>query len=98
RRIVRMTDRNGYSFHYTYDAEGRCVEEHGDDGLHRVSHRYEPEHRRTVVTRADGGVWIYEYDEHQTLVAIQDPHGGRRTWTVAGDGRILEEIGADGET
>ncbi|WP_437684250.1 RHS repeat-associated core domain-containing protein [Sorangium sp. So ce131] len=97
-RIVRMTDRNGYSFHYTYDAEGRCVEEHGDDGLHRVSLRYEPEHRRTVVTKADGGVWTYEYDEHGTLTCLEDPYGGRRRWLLDEEGRITEEVGPDGRT
>jgi RHS repeat-associated protein len=98
RRLTRMTDRNGYSFHFTYDAEGRCIEEHGDDGLHRVSLRYEPERRRTMVTKADGGVWIYEYDEQGALVAIQDHYGGRRTWHVAKDGRVLEEVAPDGHT
>jgi RHS repeat-associated protein len=97
-RIVRMTDRNGYSFHFTYDALGRCIEEHGDDGLHRVALQYEPAERRTLVTKADGGVWIHEYDERGTLVRIEDPHGGERRWVVDDEGRILEETGADGKT
>ncbi|WP_437317053.1 RHS repeat-associated core domain-containing protein [Sorangium sp. So ce385] len=97
-RIVRMTDRIGYSFHFTYDADGRCVEEHGDDGLWRVAHRYEPEKRRTLVTESDGGEWIYEYDEHGTLVAVQDPYGGRRAWILDDEGRIEREVGPDGRT
>ncbi|WP_437755897.1 RHS repeat-associated core domain-containing protein [Sorangium sp. So ce1389] len=96
RRIVRMTDRNGYSFHFAYDAEGRCVEEHGDDGLWRVALRYEPERRRTIVTESDGGEWIYEYDEHGTLVARQDPYGGRQTWELDEEGQIVREVAPDG--
>ncbi|MGK3988993.1 RHS repeat-associated core domain-containing protein [Sorangium sp. So ce136] len=97
-RIVRMTDRNGYSFHFAYDAEGRCVEEHGDDGLWRVALRYEPERRRAIVTESDGGEWIYEYDEHGTLVARQDPYGGRLTWELDEESRIVREVAPDGRT
>ncbi|WP_437755896.1 RHS repeat-associated core domain-containing protein [Sorangium sp. So ce1389] len=95
-RIVRMTDRNGYSFHFAYDEQGRCIEEHGDDGLWRVGLRYEPEHRRTVVTQADGGQWTYEYDESQTLVCIRDPYGGQRRLVTDEEGKVTHEIGANG--
>ncbi|WP_438007093.1 RHS repeat-associated core domain-containing protein [Sorangium sp. So ce321] len=97
-RLVRMTDRNGYSFHFAYDAQGRCVEEHGDDGLWRVALRYEPENRQTVITQADGGEWIYGYDENQTLACIRDPYGGQRRLVTDDEGRVTSEIGADGRT
>ncbi len=95
---MRATDRNGYSFHFTYDAMGRCIEEHREDGLHRVALKHEPAERRTLVTKADGGVWIYEYDERGTLTRIADPHGGERRWVLDDEGRILEETGPDGKT
>lgn len=97
-RVVRMTDRNGYSFHFAYDAEGRCVEEHGDDGLWRVALRYEPEKRSTIVTEADGGEWVYAYDENQTLVAIHDPYGGERQLVKDAEGTVTSELGADRRT
>ena len=90
-RIVRMTDRNGYSFHFVYDEQGRCIEEHGDDGLWRVALRYAPEQRRTFVTEADGGEWIYEYDENQTLIAIHDPYGGKRQLVLDDEGKVVSE-------
>jgi len=34
RRRVRYTMKNGQSFHYEYDEQGRCVRGWGDDGLH----------------------------------------------------------------
>ncbi|WP_437577373.1 RHS repeat-associated core domain-containing protein [Sorangium sp. So ce887] len=97
-RIVRMTDRNGHSFHFAYDDQGRCTEEHGDGGLWRVALRYEPENRRTLVTRADGGEWVYEYDENQTLTSIHDPYGGKRRLVTDEEGKITSEVGADGGT
>ncbi|WP_438007091.1 RHS repeat-associated core domain-containing protein [Sorangium sp. So ce321] len=96
RRIARMTDRNGYSFHFTYDDQGRCIEEHGDDGLWRVALRYQLERRRTLVTKADGGEWIIEYNENGTLVSIQDPYGGTRRRIVDEDGRVVRDIGVGG--
>jgi RHS repeat-associated protein len=97
-RLVKLCYRNGYTFHYTYDAQGRCVEEHGDDGLWRVALRYEPEQRRTVVTRANGGEWIYTYTDDGTVVSIQDPHGDSLERVVDGVGRVAREIGPGGRT
>jgi RHS repeat-associated protein len=92
-RMVRKTSRGGYSFHYAYDDQGRCNEEHGEDGRWRVSLRYEPEDRRTIVTQVDGGEWTYEYDENLTVVAIQDPQGGRKERVLDEEGRVLCERG-----
>ena len=36
-------DRRGYSFHFEYDEEGRCVHSRGDDGLLEVFLEYHPE-------------------------------------------------------
>jgi RHS repeat-associated protein len=93
-----MTDRNGYSFHFAYDDQGRCIEEHGNDGLWRVALRYAPEQRRTFVTEADGGEWIYEYNENQTLIAIHDPYGSTRQLVLDDEGKVVSELGPDGRT
>jgi RHS repeat-associated protein len=97
-RLVKLVYRSGYSFHYTYDAQGRCVEEHGEDGLWRVALRYEPEQRRTVVTRANGGEWIYTCAENGTIVSIQDPHGDILERVVDDEGRVVREIGPGGRS
>ena len=36
-RMTCRIDRRGYSFHFAYDEEGRCVHSRGDDGLLEVS-------------------------------------------------------------
>lgn len=91
-RMVQKTDRNGYSFHYAYDEQGRCVEERGDDGLFHVTLRYEPERRRTVVTTALGGTWVYEYDRRGTIVSIHDPCGGEHRRMTDGEGKVVLEV------
>ncbi|WP_437655320.1 RHS repeat-associated core domain-containing protein [Sorangium sp. So ce1182] len=93
RRLSRITYRNGYSFHYTYDEQGRCIEEHGDDGLWRVALRYEPEQRRTLVTRADGGEWIYQFDGDGTITSIRDPYGGTIERTLDKQGQVVGQVG-----
>ena len=57
RRMVQKTDRNGYSYYYQYDAEGRCVEARGQDGMYAIRVEYFPESNFTMVTWADGGCW-----------------------------------------
>ena len=63
-RMVRETNPNYYSFHYSYDTEGRCIHSAGDDGLWEVSLRYVP--GRTLMTEVDNGHWVYGVDEHRT--------------------------------
>src|SRR5262249_15673896 len=95
-RMVRKTDRQGYSFHYVYDAEGRCIESHGDGGLYRVALRYEK--GRTLVTEADSGTWAFVHDENGTLTAIVDPYGGKRKRIVDDEGNVMREVGPGART
>jgi RHS repeat-associated protein len=78
RRMTRKTDRRGYSYRYRYDEQGRCVYTSGDDGLYEGWLEYHPEDNTTVVKYADGGTWIYEYNELGTITKIIDPYGGTR--------------------
>ncbi|MDR6501908.1 RHS repeat-associated protein [Burkholderia ambifaria] len=94
RRMIRETDANGYSFSYRYDSQDRCVESGGQDGLWHVVLDYQP--GRTVVTRADGGKWMFLYDEARTVTHIVDPYGGAIERVIGDDGRILREIDSGG--
>jgi RHS repeat-associated protein len=92
RRLTRRTDRRGFSFHFEYDRQGRCVRTRGDDDLLDTRLRYLPEQRATVVTRADGGEWLYVYDDAGTVTQIVDPYGGVQRFKTDESGRVVEEI------
>jgi YD repeat-containing protein len=77
-RMVRRTNRNGYSMVFAYDDEGRCTHAGGEDGVSAVTLRYNPLERWTAVTEADGGEWLYYYDEHGQVTTILNPMGGAR--------------------
>ncbi|AKJ30912.1 hypothetical protein AAW51_4221 [Caldimonas brevitalea] len=94
RRMTRETDANGFSFFYGYDGEGRCVASAGQDQVWRVELKYEP--GRTRVTEADGGQWVFVYNEAGTVTRIVDPYGGATERVIGEDGRVIEEIGSGG--
>ncbi|MEB2363171.1 MAG: hypothetical protein HUU41_03270 [Bryobacteraceae bacterium] len=97
-RMIRKTDRRGYSFEYEYDDNGRCVRSRGEDGLHDVQLRYLPAERTTVVTRPDGGVWKYFYDDAGALTNIVDPYGGTQILKSDEDGRLVSVTDPNGNT
>ena len=74
-RLARKTDHRGYSFLFTYDSTGRCVHTRGEDGVAEFRFEYLPLERQTVVTRGDGGVWRYYYDDQNDIIQIVDPYG-----------------------
>ncbi|MEO7985614.1 MAG: RHS repeat-associated core domain-containing protein [Gemmatimonadales bacterium] len=92
RRLVRRTDRAGYTFQFEYDLEGRCVSSRGSDGLHAVRLEYRPNDLTTIVTRADGGEWVYTYGAEGELLQVLDPAGGVRQFTTDHAGRLAAEI------
>jgi RHS repeat-associated protein len=95
RRMIRKTDRRGYTFEWEYDDAGRCVHSRGQDGVHEVWLRYEPQSLRTIVRRGDGGEWTYIYDTDGAVRMVLDPCGGAREYVVK-DGRVVEEIDGTG--
>jgi RHS repeat-associated protein len=93
RRMTRKTDRRGYSYHYRYDEQGRCVYTSGDDGLYEGWLDYRPEDHTTVVEYSDEGTWVYEYNELGTITKIVDPYGGTRHRIVDPDtGLVTREL------
>jgi RHS repeat-associated protein len=95
-RMTCRTDRRGYSFHFSYDEEGRCVHSRGDDGLLEVFLDYQSDLKTTFVRRGDGGQWTYFYDAAGTVTQITDPYGGATCFTVDETGRVTEEIDPKG--
>jgi YD repeat-containing protein len=91
-RLVTATDRRGYSFHYAYDKDGRCIRSAGEDGLHEVRLRFLPQERVTIVTKADGGQWQYFYNPQGNLTQVVDPYAGVVKYNFDDKGRPLEEL------
>ncbi|MGE0789729.1 MAG: RHS repeat-associated core domain-containing protein [Sandaracinaceae bacterium] len=96
RRLAQKTDRRGYSYLYTYDAEGRCIASQGEDGTNAVQLRYKPFEYETTVLDANGGEWLYQYRPNGVLTFRTDPYGGKRYWKYGKDGRLLAEFDEEG--
>ncbi len=94
-RMLRYVNRIGYAFSWRYDGDGRCVLCEGQDGLWRASMRYEI--GRTIVHKANGGEWIYGYDDNQILRTVIDPYGGALIYETDEVGRIVGELQPGGE-
>ena len=98
-RIIARADRRDYKFGFRYDADGRCIHSAAEDGVLEVKLEYFPLEKRTVVTKSDGGVWQYFYNDVGTLTTIIDGEGATRSFVPrASDGQIeLEVDGAGNE-
>ncbi len=95
-RMTSRTDRRGYSFLFEYDSAGRCTRSTGEDGVMDVRLDYRPSERRTTMTRSDGAVWVYGYDDVGIVRQIVDPYGGVRRFNLDDQGRVTEEIDPNG--
>lgn len=95
-RWTRMRTPTGYSFWWRYDAQGRCEEASGEDGLWWARFEYDPEKRESRVTERQGGVHTFQYDENLTLRKLIDPYGGALVREVDAEGRVLREVDSGG--
>ena len=95
-RVVRATDRLGYSFFFAYDGENRCIHTRGEDGVEEYKFEYKVLERLTVVTRGDGAVTRYYYDDQNGLVQVIDPCGGLTAYLKDDSGRVVTEVDPNG--
>jgi RHS repeat-associated protein len=91
-RQIRRTDRRGYSFRFAYDAAGRCILAGGEDRTDEVKLEYDPVQRVTLVTRADGGQWLYLHDASGVVSRIIAPTGATQQFVKDEAGRVSAEI------
>lgn len=96
--MVKRTDRRGYSFFFEYDKLGHCTRSAGQDGLHDIRLHYLPESSGTVVTKADGGKWLYLYDNSGRITQIVDPYGGVQAFMIDATGQLSNQIDANGNS
>jgi RHS repeat-associated protein len=95
-RVSRTVDRRGYSFFFEYDNDGRCNHTWAEDGVEDYRLEFKlPEHL-TVVTRGDGGVTSYYYDDQKELIQVIDPCGGVTAYLKDEDGRVVTEVDPNG--
>ena len=81
---------------FAYDAEGRCIHTRGEDGVEDYRFEYKPLERLTVVTRGDGAVTSYYYDDQGGLVQVIDPCGGVTAYLKDDSGRVVGEVDPNG--
>lgn len=90
-RMVRGTDRRGYSFHWHYDPKsGRCIKSYGDDGLWGIEASYEGS--QSVFTEPDGAKWLYKFYPDGTISHLVNPDGGVMQYVKDEGGRISKQI------
>jgi len=103
-RWVRQTDPRGYSYHFTYDAQGRCISARGDDGMWAAEVEYLPEKGLTLYREIDREIddegaratWAYHYDPEGFITKIVNPAGGARIRERDGEGKIVRDIDPGG--
>ncbi|MDT0307400.1 RHS repeat-associated core domain-containing protein [Streptomyces sp. DSM 44917] len=74
-RLTGWEDRNGTRYHYTYDADGRCVATHGTDGVLASTIAYEPDRYRTEFTDSLGHTTVYQFNDCYQLLTETGPSG-----------------------
>ncbi|WP_395856645.1 RHS repeat-associated core domain-containing protein [Cystobacter fuscus] len=95
-RWTRMRTPTGFSFWWCYDAQGRCTETSGEDGLWWARFEYAPDNQESRVTERRGGISIFQYDKNLTLRKRIDPYGGILVREVDAEGRVLREVDPGG--
>lgn len=60
-RLVQETGRDGYSFYFTYDNQGRCLETWGDNGVVHRRFEYDDAGGQTLVINSKGYSTVYSH-------------------------------------
>jgi RHS repeat-associated protein len=94
--MVRHTDRNGLSFHYSHamheDGQWRVSHAWGDGGLYDYHFEYDLAHLETRFTDSLGYLTVLQYNDQQWPVARIDGAGGVRSYRYDGAGRTIAEV------
>lgn len=95
-RMVEKTDRNGYTFCWEYDKEGRCVHTRGADGDQEGWISYFPEQGYNTVRDACGAESTYRYDVNQLVRSIADALGNTTRYDCTEEMEPYREIDPEG--
>lgn len=95
-RMTAKTDRNGQSFYWEYDKQGRCVHTWGDGGILEGWIEYHPEDGYNLVTNAQGHTTTYFYSPDFVVSQIKDPLGNSQFFEYTDDFELYREIDEEG--
>ena len=95
-RMVEKTDRNGYTFYWEYDKEGRCIHTRGEDGDQEGWISYFPEQGYNTVRDACGAESTYRYDANQLVRSITDALGNTTRYDYTEEMEPYREIDPEG--
>ena len=73
--MTEKTDRNGDTYCWEYDGDGRCVHTFGKDGMMEGRIEYHPGEGYNLVTDSNGGTTTYRYTPEHLVTAEIDPLG-----------------------
>lgn len=73
--MTEKTDRNGDTYCWEYDSDGRCVHTFGKDGMMEGRIEYHPGEGYNLVTDSTGGTTTYRYTPEHLVTAEIDPLG-----------------------
>lgn len=95
-RITSWTDRNSFSYRFSYDALDRCIRGEGADGGLSCTIDYDDESRETHYTDSFGDTTTFRHDERRQLVSVTDPLGNSEHSEWDRYGRLLSRTDQQG--
>ncbi len=99
--LATVTDPAGGVTAYTYDAQGRMTSITDPRGITYLTNTYDANGRVARQTQADGGVWQFAYTVTAgtvTQTVVTDPRGNPTTSRFNGQGYLLSQTDALGQT
>jgi RHS repeat-associated protein len=97
-RLTGWQDRNGFSYRYVYDEQGRCVRGEGPDGTLSFTLSYDRDRLVTTHTDAAGAVSVYQLTDRYQVAAATDPAGQVTRSQYDAFGRLLSRTDPLGRT
>ncbi len=94
--VTAVTDMNGLTTSYEYDAVGRKVKEIRPGGT-SISYTYDEQKNMTGLTDANGHTTAFEYDLNNRLVKETRPGGQETTYTYDENGNLASRTDAKGQ-
>ncbi|GJQ58553.1 MAG: hypothetical protein SCALA701_13540 [Candidatus Scalindua sp.] len=94
--LTKQTINNKFVFNYTYDAQNRCTNSAGTNGVQGNSFAYNP--GNTVITDARGNTIIKHYNSTGKITRIVYPNGSEERFTWDININKIAETNQDGKT
>ncbi|HWB96228.1 MAG TPA: DUF6531 domain-containing protein, partial [Bryobacteraceae bacterium] len=94
--LLKEIDRNGDQWHFRYDAQRRCVETWGPEGL--LYRRFHFSVNRTLMIDSLGWPWVYEWNDRGLVTALTTPLGYREETLWNEQDQALSRTDRNGHT